>query len=182
MPSPPESCTRHKPIAMRIEPERLGVDRNPSRERHTRRQITLMQLDLRCRHCSSPVGKRVVQNKLPDAVRCVGSLFVSSQCWPRRLMTHLRSQGTRPSRIFATDKECRVIATASEDKTARVFHGDGHLLSVLRPPIGPGNGGKLRAVAVSPDGRLVAVGGWAICGFAKSRVAIAQLGREFAQR
>jgi WD40 repeat protein len=60
---------------------------------------------------------------------------------------------------IAADDACSIIATASEDKTARVFRGDGSLLNVLRPPAGPGNGGKLRAVAVSPDGRLVAGGG-----------------------
>jgi WD40 repeat protein len=61
---------------------------------------------------------------------------------------------------IAADAQCTVIATASEDKTARVYRGDGSALSVLRPPIGPGNGGKLRAVTVSPDGRLVVVGSW----------------------
>ena len=63
---------------------------------------------------------------------------------------------------ISADKECRVIATASEDKTARVFRGDGTPLSILRPPIGPANGGKLRAVAVSPDGRIAVAGGWDI--------------------
>jgi WD40 repeat protein len=62
----------------------------------------------------------------------------------------------------SADKECRVIATASEDKTARVVRGDGTLLSILRPPIGPANGGKLRSVAVSPDGRIIVAGGWDI--------------------
>ena len=70
-----------------------------------------------------------------------------------------RNDATIPFRI-AADAQCTVIATASEDKTARVYRGDGSALSVLRPPIGPGNGGKLRAVTVSPDGRLVVVGGW----------------------
>ena len=36
---------------------------------------------------------------------------------------------------------------------------EGKLLQTLRPPIGPGNEGKVNAAAVSPDGSLVAVGG-----------------------
>lgn len=60
----------------------------------------------------------------------------------------------------SADTACSVIATASEDKTARVFRGDGTALSVLRPPVGAGNSGKARAVAVSPDGSIVVVGGW----------------------
>ena len=37
---------------------------------------------------------------------------------------------------------------------------EGRLLRTLRWPIGPGNDGKVYAVAVSPDGKLVAAGGW----------------------
>ena len=72
---------------------------------------------------------------------------------------------------ISADKDCRIIATASEDKTARLFRGDGTPLTTLRPPIGPANGGKLRAVAVSPDGRIVVVGGWdiALAGSASTR-------------
>lgn len=61
---------------------------------------------------------------------------------------------------LAADPKCTVIATASEDKTAHVFRGDGSLLHILRPPISMGNAGKLRAVAVSPDARFIAVAGW----------------------
>jgi WD40 repeat protein len=37
---------------------------------------------------------------------------------------------------------------------------EGRLLQVLRPPIGGGNEGKLYAVAISPDARTIAAGGW----------------------
>ncbi|MCB9760640.1 MAG: caspase family protein [Alphaproteobacteria bacterium] len=68
---------------------------------------------------------------------------------------------TAPIKRIATDEAGRFLVTASNDKTARVWDLEtGALLRVLRPPIGPGNEGKLYAVAVSPDGSTVAVGGW----------------------
>ena len=64
-------------------------------------------------------------------------------------------------RRIGTDAANRWLVTASDDKTARVWDlQTGELLRVLRPPIGAGDAGKLYAVAVSPNGRTVAVGGY----------------------
>ena len=62
---------------------------------------------------------------------------------------------------IATDRAGRWAVTASDDKTARVWEvATGREVMVLRPPQDTGNEGKLFAVAMSPDGSSVAVGGW----------------------
>lgn len=62
---------------------------------------------------------------------------------------------------IGTDKDNRFAVTASNDKTVRVWSlPDGRLMRVLRLPIDHGDIGKAFAVAISPDGSTVAVGGW----------------------
>lgn len=71
------------------------------------------------------------------------------------------AEHTATTRCIASDAAGRWLVTASDDKTARVWDlKDGRLLSTLRPPLGAGNEGKLYAVAISPAGETVAVGGW----------------------
>jgi putative peptidoglycan binding protein/WD40 domain-containing protein len=66
-----------------------------------------------------------------------------------------------PIKRLGVDRACRIAATASYDKTLRVWSlPDGRLLHTLRVPIAPGDGGKLYATAMSPDGRWIAAGGW----------------------
>ncbi len=68
---------------------------------------------------------------------------------------------TAPIRAAAVDAGGRLLATASFDKTVRLWSlATGEQLRVLRPAIGSGAEGELFAVAVSPDGHFVVTGGW----------------------
>ncbi|MGH6816813.1 MAG: caspase family protein [Hyphomicrobiaceae bacterium] len=68
---------------------------------------------------------------------------------------------TAPIKRIGVDTSCTLLATGSEDKTIRLWRlPEGRLLRVLRPPIGPGNEGKVYALALAPDGSWVAAGGW----------------------
>ncbi len=62
---------------------------------------------------------------------------------------------------ISSDASARLALTASDDKTARLWDlATGELLRTLRPPIGTGGEGRLYGGALSPDGRLAALGGY----------------------
>ena len=64
-------------------------------------------------------------------------------------------------RRISVDAANRYLATASLDKTVRVWDAKtGALLNTLRPPIGDGYEGNMYAVALSPDGSMIACGGF----------------------
>ncbi len=64
-------------------------------------------------------------------------------------------------RRIAVDRNCSLLVSASDDKTVRLWSlPDGKLIRTYRMPIGKGHEGKAFSVAISPDSRYVATGGW----------------------
>jgi len=65
-----------------------------------------------------------------------------------------------PIYAISLSADQKLAVTGSNDKTVRVWSiPDGRLQRTLRMPIDSGNGGKINAVALSPDGATVAAGG-----------------------
>jgi len=68
---------------------------------------------------------------------------------------------TAAIRRIGVDAKERVLVTGSVDKTVRVWDiATGELKKTLRVPIADGNEGKIGAVAISSDGKIIAAGGW----------------------
>lgn len=62
---------------------------------------------------------------------------------------------------ISTDAAGKYVLTCSKDKTAKLWNAaTGKLIRTFRPPIGEGDEGMLYAGAISPDGKIVLVGGW----------------------
>ena len=68
---------------------------------------------------------------------------------------------TARSKAAAVDAAGLFLVTGSDDKTVRIWSvSDGKLLRTIRMPAGPGAVGQIYAVAISPDGSIIAAAGW----------------------
>jgi WD40 repeat protein len=100
-------------------------------------------------------GARLTAAEEPDAAAPSDGLY------DRPVLVLDPGAHTAAIRRLDADREGRFLVTASLDKTIRVWDArDGTPLRALRLPAGPGDAGKAFAAAISPDGTLVAAGGW----------------------
>ncbi|MBI5485278.1 MAG: caspase family protein [Deltaproteobacteria bacterium] len=75
-----------------------------------------------------------------------------------RINTEMHSAKIMDIASYAAGK---ILATASFDKTVKIWEADsGRLIRTIRPPTGTDVEGALIAVALSPDGKSVATGGF----------------------
>src|SRR5271165_1558455 len=92
---------------------------------------------------------------------------------------------TAPIIDAGTDQSRDLLVTGALDKTVRIWAlPELRLVRVLRPPIGSGNEGLVGAVALTPDGKIAAVGGWPAAGTGQYAVdlfdvATGRLARQF---
>lgn len=62
---------------------------------------------------------------------------------------------------IGVDAACTLLATGSEDKTVRLVDLlTGQFRQTIRMPIDTGFGGRINAVALSPNAKVLAAGGW----------------------
>lgn len=116
------------------------------------------------KHSLSRSAGRRLRIGLLGLLSCIGCYNAKAVAAPTQDDPLLRIETgnhTAVMRQISIDQNNSILVTGSEDKTVRVWDiASGQLLKILRPPIAMGAEGQIDAVALSPDGKTVACGGW----------------------
>ena len=98
---------------------------------------------------------------LPPALLLGALTMATAQLYDQPVLVVDPGMHTAPVKTAVVDAAGRFAVTGSYDKTVRVWSlTDGKLLQTIRVPVGPDDVGRIDAVALSPDGELIAAGGW----------------------
>ena len=102
----------------------------------------------------------------PDLVSMTSVAHVENpqsplQLYDRPVLAVDPGMHTAAIRSASADRDGRWAVTGSDDKTVRIWSlADDKLERTIRLSAGPGDIGRVYAVAMSPDGALIAAGGW----------------------
>jgi WD40 repeat protein len=100
------------------------------------------------------------QIKILSLFSLIFTLFFVNSVFSAPILRIEVGQHTAMINRMSIDKEAKLLATASDDKTVRLWNlPEGTLYTTLRIPIGEHLKGALYAVAVSPDGKTVITSG-----------------------
>jgi WD40 repeat protein len=91
----------------------------------------------------------------------IGSPVARAQFYDQPVLNIDLGMHSAPIIASAVDANANFAVTGSHDKSLKLWSlSDGNLLRTIYVPAGPGNVGKIYAVAASPNGDLIAAGGW----------------------
>jgi DNA-binding beta-propeller fold protein YncE len=106
-------------------------------------------------------GSSIARALLPVLFVVVAIPAARAQLYEQPVLVIDPGMHTAPIKDVGVDAAGRIAVTGGLDKTLRVWSlTEGALLRTIRMPAGPGEIGEIYAVAVHPDGALVAAGAW----------------------